>query len=108
MGRKCTRDYRNGSEKIGKNLLEHAQAIQLMELVVNCNDLVIFAVEAVKDHGLLVNSLGNESMVKRSTVHSVVVMLWKTIVMLNVISEAVWSKGSWAVATSHSCHSALD
>jgi len=40
--------------------------------------------------------------------HSVVVMLWKTIVVLNVISEAIWSKGSWAVATSHSCHSALD
>ena len=108
MERKCTRDYRKGNIQWKRNLLEHAQTVQLVELVVDSNDLVLFAVEAVKDHGLLVNSRSNKSMVKRSTVHYVVVMLWKTIVMLNVISETIWSKGSWAVSTSHSCHSALD
>jgi len=45
-----------GQNQLKRHLLEHAQTVQLMELVVDSNDLVVFAVEAVEDHGLLVNS----------------------------------------------------
>ena len=81
-----------------------------MELVVHCHNLWVFSVKAIKDHSFLVNSRGDELVVERSRVHVVVMVLIVPIVMLQIVSEAIWSERGWTVATStsHCCHAALD
>ena len=107
MARKCTRDYRNKTFKF-QYLLEHAEAIEVMELIVNSDNLVILTMEAVEDHGLLVNSLGNEFVIEGGAVNGVVVVFWETGVVLHDSGKTVGSNWSWAVATSHGSHAGLD
>ena len=81
----------------------------MVEVVINFDHSVLFSVKAVEDQGLLVDTLSDELMVQRSAVNVVVVVVSKTGVVLNNISEAVRGKWCWSVmATSNSCNAAFD
>ena len=55
MERKCTRDYNRKVRKIVKgNLLEHREAVQMMELIVKRNFLISGSFQPIENEGLFV------------------------------------------------------
>ena len=74
--RRCTHGY---SEKSGKgsesNLLEHTELVKVMELVVDVNLGVGATLQTIEDHGLSIDSIGDELVVQSCSRGGVMVVL---------------------------------